>query len=108
MNWDLSKLYQGFNDAAFLEDIGSLEGTYANLLEKAEKLDGPESLAALLREVADAATKEIRVALFVQLTLAAEATNESALALVEKLMLFDNGRRRVTSATSNFMKDKGR
>ena len=65
----------------------------------------PESLAALLRGVADAVTKEVRVALFVQLTLAAEATNESALALVEKLMMFDNGRQRVMSAVSNFLKD---
>lgn len=105
MNWDLSKLYPGFDDGAFLKDLGSLEGAYSDLLAKAEKLDGPERLAALLRGVADAVTKEVRVALFVQLTLAAEATNESALALVERLMAFDNGRRRVMSAVSNFMKD---
>jgi pepF/M3 family oligoendopeptidase len=105
MNWDLSKLYQGFEDGAFLKDLGSLDGAYASLLAKAEKLDGPANLSALLQEVAEAVTKEIRVALFVQLTLAAEATNESALALVERLMVFDNGRRRVMSAVSNFMKD---
>jgi pepF/M3 family oligoendopeptidase len=106
MNWDLSKLYNGFSDAAFQIDVGSIEGIYASLLAKAEKLDGPESFSALLRGVSDAVSKEIRVALFVQLTLAAEATNESALALVERLMAFDSGRRRVMSAASKFIEDK--
>jgi pepF/M3 family oligoendopeptidase len=106
MNWDLSKLYNGFSDATFQIDVGSIEGIYAYLLAKAEKLDGPESLSALLRGVSDAVSKEIRVALFVQLTLAAEATNESALALVERLMAFDSGRRRVMSAASKFIEDK--
>ncbi len=106
MNWDLSKLYKGFDDEAFLKDIGALEGTYARLLAETEKLDGPENLAALLKGVADAVTTEIRLSLFVQLTLAAEATNESALALAERLMVFGNGRHRVMSAASSFMKDK--
>ncbi len=106
MNWDLSKLYQGFDDAAFEKDISSLAQIYASLLDQAERLDGAESLTALLRGVSDAVTTEIRLALFIQLTLAADATNESALARVEKLMVFDNGRRRVMSAASHFMKDK--
>lgn len=106
MNWDLSKLYKGFDDPAFLKDVGALDGRYALLLEKARKLDGPAALAALLGESADALETEMRVALYVQLTLAAEATNESALARVEKLMGFENGRQMVMSAVSQFMADK--
>lgn len=106
MNWDLSKLYQGFDDPAFIRDLGALDGMYADLLSRAEKLDGPESLSALLRAGAEALTTEMRAGLFVQLTLAAESTNESALALVEKLMGFGNHRQRVMSAASKFMADK--
>ena len=107
MNWDLSKLYKdGFSDAAFISDLNAIDGMYAALAEKMDKLEGPAQLAQLIGQWCDVFSVHIRLDLYVSLTNAADVNDEQANRLMERLMRINIGARKAQSKLSRFLADK--
>ena len=64
MNWDLSKLYSGFDDPKLIADAGAAFEQVANIRAMIAKLPGDapaENLAAVVRAMQSAAGLQIKV-----------------------------------------------
>ena len=101
MKWDLSKLYAGFDAPEFLNDVEELKKTADEAVEQARgmALTVP-ALEAALRTSEKVATLATKTMSFVQLTLAADANNESAMAAYTRLLPVMNRLEEGTSALS--------
>ncbi len=107
MNWDLSKLYPGFDAPEFAADMGLLRNKIDKVSAQVAALRHGEgeaqALADVVHELQSLAALETRVGHFVFLTLAADANNEAARAWQEKLMLLSIDTEQLNSALATFM-----
>ena len=108
MNWDLSKLYAGFDDPAFEADMAKLETEIAVAQEKISALgECPDEAANLceavvrLRDLSDLSGK---LSSMVFLTLAADSDCEAALGPRQRLLEYGN---RIRMLESAFMRSVG-
>ena len=90
-DWDLSYLYQSFDDPAFTADLARLpelkaameQAVHAELAPR-EKLEGLVEADDALSAVLD------RLSSFCQLTMSVDATNETAAQYLDKILLAYN------------------
>lgn len=101
MTWDLSKLYAGFDAPEFKSDVEALKNAADAAVEQAR---GMEVSVPALEAVIEAATRmtdlAIRTMSFSQLTLAADANCEPAMAAYARLMPIMNRMEEASSALS--------
>ncbi|MBQ3268395.1 MAG: M3 family oligoendopeptidase [Clostridia bacterium] len=101
MNWDLTKLYNGFDDPAFLKDMDALRSGADTLLEDVKGMEVTvPALEATLRAYAELDALAIKTMSFAQLTLAADANCEPAMAAYARLLPVMNRMEEITSAFS--------
>ena len=87
MNWDLQKLYKGFDDPDYLRDIKVFQDLTAALLDRARALDiGVDRLEDILRDAQSMTALEMKTFFYALLTLAADANNGPARAAYDRLM----------------------
>ena len=89
MNWDLSKLYSGFNDPRLLADTAAALEKLAALRTSIAALPGDNAagnLAAVIANLQDVASLQIKVGSFTFLTLAVDANNEEARAYQDRVI----------------------
>ena len=102
MTWDLSKLYASFDAPEFLNDVEALRKTAEAAVEQArgmEKVTVP-ALEEAIRVNEKAATLATKTMSFAQLTLAADANCEPAMAAYARLLPVMNRLEEATSALS--------
>ncbi len=101
MTWDLSKLYAGFDAPEFLNDVEALKtGADAALAQaRAMEVTVP-ALEEALRVSSELTTLTIKLMNYTQLTLAADANCEPAMAAYTRLMPVMNRLEEGTSALS--------
>lgn len=101
MTWDLSKLYAGFDAPEFLNDVETLKtGADAALAQaRAMEVTVP-ALEEALRVSSELTTLTIKLMNYTQLTLAADANCEPAMAAYTRLMPVMNRLEEGTSALS--------
>ena len=101
MNWDLEKLYPAFDAPEFLSDVEALRQTADAAVEQARSMP---LTAAALEEAVNMASKMATLATktmsFAQLTLAADANCEPAMAAYARLMPIMNRIEEAASALS--------
>lgn len=94
MNWDLSRLYRGFDDPAFAADMDALaaeiEAAGAQLNDISEGAEEAARLRALILRLQDIVDLAGKLRAMVQMTLAADAGCEAALAPRARLMELGN------------------
>ena len=101
MNWDLTKLYNGFDDPAFLKDMDALRSGADALLEDVKGMEVTvPALEATIRAYAELDALAIKTMSFAQLTLAADANCEPAMAAYARLLPVMNRMEEITSAFS--------
>lgn len=102
MNWDLSKLYQGFDDEAFISDMNQLEADIRQAGEAVAALpaemDDAAALKALLAEINGIADRSGRLGALVFLTLAADTNCEAALEPRARMLKLENEMEMLMSA----------
>ena len=105
MNWDLEKLYKGFDDPAFLADYAALEQKSGELTAALAAPWGEpgEFLPCMVAEFNGLEDLMSKVGSYVQLTLAVEAENETALNWMDKLMQLDVTLTQASSAFSRYV-----
>ena len=89
-NWDLSKLYTSFESDDFKSDMGKVGSKLGEALKWAEKeLKDSINVEDKLKKIIDISTEQMelqyRLGAFTQLTLATDATNETALGMMDRL-----------------------
>lgn len=102
MTWDLSKLYASFDAPEYLNDIETLKNTAEEAVNQArgmEKVTVP-ALEEAIRVNAKAATLATKTMSYAQLTLAADANCEPAMAAYARLLPVMNRLEEATSALS--------
>ena len=94
MNWDLSKLYRGFDDVQFTSDMKRLEemiqGVDSQLQSLPEQTDDVNQIKTLLKDINAVSDLLGRLNAFVFLTLAADANCEAALAPHDRVLKLAN------------------
>ena len=107
MNWDLTKLYKGFDDAKLRADFDTAVQVTNEL--KALLQDNSQSakdvLVSAIRKAQILMEKSTLVGEYVMLTQATDAQNTNALAWMEKLMYQQIEMQQVFSAFTRFVKD---
>ena len=99
MNWDLSKLYAGFDAPEFLSDVDAFRALADALFAEAKSLEvRADTLEALLRRMETLAALGLKTFSFVELTMAADANNAPAMAAYGRLMPVMNRVEEVNSA----------
>lgn len=101
MTWDLSKLYASFDAPEFLNDIEALKQTAEEAVNQARSMEvSVPALEAAIRLNERAATLATKTMSFAQLTLAADANCEPAMAAYARLLPTMNRLEEATSALS--------
>ena len=102
MTWDLSKLYASFDAPEFLNDIEELKKTAEAAVMQARGMDkvSVPALEEAIRLNEKAATLATKTMSFAQLTLAADANCEPAMAAYARLLPVMNRLEEATSAMS--------
>jgi len=106
MNWNLSKLYNSFDDAKLLADTDAVFEKFAALRTKIAALPGDnavEALCSIIRDLQEVENLEIKVGSFTFLTLAVDANNEPALAFHERMNLMHIEFTQIRSALSRYL-----
>ena len=99
MNWDLSKLYAGFDAPEFLSDVDAFKALADALFAEAKSLEvRADTLETLLRRMETLAALGLKTFSFVELTMAADANNAPAMAAYGRLMPVMNRVEEVNSA----------
>ena len=99
MNWDLSKLYAGFDAPEFLSDVDAFRALADALFAEAKSLEvRADTLETLLRRMETLAALGLKTFSFVELTMAADANNAPAMAAYGRLMPVMNRVEEVNSA----------
>ena len=98
MNWDLTKLYSSFDDPKLEAD---LTGIFDDIAEANAFLDNaaPDKagIEGVLARLEALTSKEMRFGLFIQMTLAVDATNKDALVRYDRLMRAEMERQKISS-----------
>lgn len=101
MTWDLSKLYASFDAPEFLNDIEALKQAAEDAVNQARSMEvSVPALEAAIRLNERAATLATKTMSFAQLTLAADANCEPAMAAYARLLPTMNRLEEATSALS--------
>ncbi|MBQ6347563.1 MAG: M3 family oligoendopeptidase [Clostridia bacterium] len=101
MTWDLSKLYASFDAPEFLNDIEELKQTAEAAVEQARNMEiSVPALEEAIRLNEKAATLATKTMSYAQLTLAADANCEPAMAAYARLLPVMNRLEEATSALS--------
>ena len=101
MNWDLSKLYAGFDAPEFLNDVEELKRCADEAVAQARDMAlTVEGLEEAIRLSDKLTTLAIKTMSFAQLTLAADANCEPAMAAYARLLPVMNRLEEATSALS--------
>ena len=102
MTWDLSKLYSGFDAPEYVHDIETLKKTAEEAVSRAWEMEtvSVHALEEAIRVSERAATLATKAMSFAQLTLAADANCESAMAAYARLLPVMNRLEEATSALS--------
>lgn len=101
MKWDLTKLYKDFDDPQYAADMKALQELSEALLERARNFDGSaEQLTGFIRDTETLTVLEMKVGSFAFLTVAADASNEKALAACDKIHPIGNISNQYISALS--------
>jgi len=102
MTWDLSKLYASFDAPEFLNDIETLKQTAEDAVAQARSMEKvtASALEEAVRVNERAATLATKTMSFAQLTLAADANCEPAMAAYARLLPVMNRLEEATSALS--------
>ena len=101
MTWDLSKLYASFDAPEFMNDMEQLKTLADEAVEQARRMALTVSdLEAAIRLSERMVTLAIKTSSFAQLTLAADANCEPAMAAYARLMPVMNRMEEATSALS--------
>ena len=101
MTWDLSKLYASFDAPEFAADMEALKAGADEAVEQARGMElTVEALEEAIRLAERTATLAIKLGSFAQLTLAADANCEPAMAAYARLMPMMNRMEEATSALS--------
>ena len=102
MTWDLSKLYSGFDAPEYVHDIETLKKTAEEAVSRAWEMEAVSvhALEEAIRVRERAATLATKAMSFAQLTLAADANCESAMAAYARLLPVMNRLEEATSAMS--------
>lgn len=106
MNWDLGKLYAGFDDPALARDAEEARKQIDSAASAVAALTIPADAKALSHIVSDLqsiTTLLTKVASFTFLTLAVDANNEGALAFHDKVMHLDMASEQLSSALSRYL-----
>ena len=106
MNWDLSKLYSGFDDAQLAADTSAAFEKLSAVRGAIAALPGAhpeEALASVLQSMQEIADLQYKIASFTYLTLAADANCEPARAFFDRVMELDIQWRQTHSALSRFL-----
>ena len=106
MNWDLGKLYAGFDDPALARDAEEARKQIDSAASAVAALSIPADAKALSHIVSDLqsiTTLLTKVASFTFLTLAVDANNEGALAFHDKVMHLDMASEQLSSALSRYL-----
>ncbi|MDY3026080.1 MAG: M3 family metallopeptidase, partial [Candidatus Faecivicinus sp.] len=106
MNWDLGKLYAGFDDPALARDAEDARKKIASASAAVAALALPadaKALSALIGDLKEIATLLTKVASFTFLTLAVDANNEGALAFHDRVMHLDMANEQLSSAISRYL-----
>lgn len=106
MNWDLSKLYSGFDDPKLIADASAAFEQVANVRAMIAKLPGDapaENLAAVVRAMQSAAGLQIKVSEFAYLTLAVDANCEPARAFYSRVIDLNAEWAQLNSALSRYL-----
>lgn len=106
MNWDLGKLYAGFDDPALARDAEEARKQIDSAASAVAALTIPADAKALAHIVSDLqsiTTLLTKVAGFTFLTLAVDANNEGALAFHDKVMHLDMASEQLSSALSRYL-----
>ena len=106
MNWDLSKLYSGFDDPKLIADAGAAFEQVASIRAMIAKLPGDapaENLAAVVRAMQSAAGLQIKVSEFAHLTLAVDANCEPARAFYSRVIDLNAEWAQLNSALSRYL-----
>lgn len=92
MNWDLSKLYKGFDDPVFAQDMRALESDIENARDQLASMpqDDGAALHAFIVCLQKTADQFGKLQAMVQLTLAADSACEAALAPRVRLLKLGN------------------
>lgn len=86
MNWNLNRLYPGFDDPTFISDLNSISARGEELLSEVKAAADWRDMERLIDKFNDLYAPVLRVGLFVQLTLAVDSQNADALRCMDKLM----------------------
>ena len=101
MTWDLSKLYAGFDAPEFLSDIEALKRAADASVEQARGMEvSVPALETAVRLASETVTLAIKTMSFAQLTLAADANCEPAMAAYARLLPIMNRLEEANSALS--------
>ena len=101
MKWDLSKLYASFDDPAFLNDVQDLKRTADEAVDMARSMAVTvPALEEMIRKLERLTTLAVKTMSFAQLTLAADAGCEPAMAAYARLMPIMNRTEEAGSALS--------
>jgi len=101
MTWDLSKLYASFDAPEFLNDIEELKQTAEAAVDQARNMEiSVPALEEAIRLNEKAATLATKTMSYAQLTLAADANCETAMAAYARLLPVMNRLEEATSALS--------
>ena len=106
MNWDLGKLYAGFDDPALARDAEEARKRIDSAASAVAALTIPADAKALSHIISDLqsiTTLLTKVASFTFLTLAVDANNEGALAFHDKVMHLDMASEQLSSALSRYL-----
>lgn len=106
MNWNLSKLYSGFDDARLTADAAAAMEKLTAIRTAIAALPGDDAaaeLAAIITDMDAAAVLQTKVGSFTFLTLAVEANNEAARAFQGRVIEMDIENAQVVSALSRYL-----
>ena len=106
MNWDLSKLYSGFDDARLNADLAEALAKTADLQRTIAALPGEgdaDALTAVIEDLKTVADLQIKISNFTFLTLSVDSNCEPARAFYERSIQLDIEWEQVHSALSRHL-----
>lgn len=107
MNWNLSLLYPSFDSREFLDDCVACDKAFGTVEEKLASLgtagDATRELHEFVEALSDAVSREMKLDLFIFLTLATDSSNEAALSHHNETLLRSVRMRKIESAFNKYL-----
>lgn len=108
MNWDLGKLYSGFDDPALISDTENVFSMLRELRAAVDALpaqNAADALCDVLERLKVVSNLNIKIGNFTFLTLAVDTSNEAARAYSDRIALLDVELKQLNSALSRYLGD---